>query len=180
MFMDKNKNLHKCFDAFLKGLTYINDVKKEKVTGHPLPYFYDDGQKVSQGRVLLVGDAGHLIDPLTGEGVYYALRSGMLAARAIVESKEQGAPPSEHYQASVRLQIFENLKWALQFARFVNRFTRLCYRTLKRYPELGDFYVQVLEGKETYQGFVTRVKERVKDLLRGRLSEKIKRAMART
>jgi hypothetical protein len=45
---------------------------------------------------------------------------------------------------------------------------------------LGDFYLQVLKGRETYQGFVTRVKERMRDLLKGRLSEKIKRAMART
>jgi hypothetical protein len=45
---------------------------------------------------------------------------------------------------------------------------------------LGAFYLQVLEGRETYQGFVTKVKEGMKDLLKGRLSEKIKRAMART
>jgi hypothetical protein len=45
---------------------------------------------------------------------------------------------------------------------------------------LGEFYLQVLEGKETYQGFVTKVKTRMKDLLKGRLSDKIKEAMART
>jgi hypothetical protein len=50
---------------------------------------------------------------------------------------------------------------------------------MKRYPELADLYLQVLEGRETYQGFVARVKERMKDLLKGRLSEKIKKAMAR-
>jgi hypothetical protein len=56
----------------------------------------------------------------------------------------------------------------------------LAYRTLKRYPELADLYLQVLEGEETYQDFITRVKKRMRDLLKGRLSEKIKRAMART
>jgi hypothetical protein len=56
----------------------------------------------------------------------------------------------------------------------------LAYQALKRYPELGDLYLQVLEGKETYQGFVTGVKERMKDLLKGRLSDKIRKAMART
>jgi hypothetical protein len=50
---------------------------------------------------------------------------------------------------------------------------------MKRYPELADLYLQVLEGRETYQGFVARVKERMKDLLKGQLSEKIKKAMAR-
>jgi len=181
MFIDVGKtNLHQCFINFLNGLSYINKGEAGKVMGHPLPSFYDEGQRVSQGRVLLVGDAGYLIDPLTGEGIYYAIRSGMLAGEAILQSKEKGIFPSDLYQTAVCDGIFENLKWALLFARFVNRFNKLSYQTLKNYPELGNLYLQVLEGRETYQGFVTRVKERVKDLLRGRLSEKIKRAMART
>jgi flavin-dependent dehydrogenase len=120
-----------------------------------------------------------MIDPLTGEGIYYALRSGMLAAEAIIQSKKRGISSSELYQTSVHVHIFENLKWALNLSRVVFRFTKLAYRTLQRSPGLGDFYLQVLEGKETYQGFMVKVKERMKDLLKGRLSEKIKRVMPR-
>lgn len=36
------------------------------------------------GRVLLVGDAASLINPLTGEGIFYAVRSGWLAGAAAV------------------------------------------------------------------------------------------------
>jgi flavin-dependent dehydrogenase len=32
---------------------------------------------------MLVGDAGHLVDPLLGEGIYYAIRSGQLAAKSV-------------------------------------------------------------------------------------------------
>ncbi|MCL5962207.1 MAG: NAD(P)/FAD-dependent oxidoreductase, partial [Chloroflexi bacterium] len=47
----------------------------------------------SQGHVLLVGDAAGLINPLTGEGVSYALRSGQIAAEAILDglSKSGGS-----------------------------------------------------------------------------------------
>ncbi len=179
MFFDAGKrNLLRCFTDFLNGLSYINKGKERKVMGHPLPSFYDEGQRVSQGRVLLVGDAGSLIDPLTGEGIFYAIRSGMLAAEAILGSKENGILPSDLYETAVRGTIFENLKWALFFARFVNRFNKLSYQTLQRYPELGNLYLQVLEGRETYKGFVERVKQRVKDFFKGQLSDKIKRAMA--
>jgi flavin-dependent dehydrogenase len=119
------------------------------------------------------------MDPLQGEGIYYAIRSGMLAAEAIIQSKEKEVSPSELYQKAIQVCISENLKWALYFSRFVFRFTKLAYRALKSYPELADLYLQVLEGRETYQGFVTRVKERMKDLLKGRLSEKIRKAMAK-
>jgi geranylgeranyl reductase family protein len=178
MFRETKKmNPRQYFKSFLKGLNYISEGKTGKVIGHLLSSFYDEKQKVSQGRFLLVGDAAHLMDPLQGEGIYYAVRSGMLAAEAILEWKREGIAPSDSYQKAVRLDICENLKWALTLSHFVFRFTKLAYRTLKRYPELGEIYIQVLEGKETYQGFVMKVKERMKDLLKGKLSEKIRRAM---
>ena len=181
MFRETKKiNPRQYFNDFVKGLDYIPKGKTGKVMGHLLPSFYDENQKVSQGRILLVGDAAHLMDPLQGEGIYYAIRSGMLAAKAIMEWKKEGIAPSDFYQRAVYYDICGNLKWALTFSRFVFRFTKLAYRTLKRYPDLGEFYLQVLEGKENYQGFVTRVKTRMKDLLKGRLSDKIKKAMART
>jgi hypothetical protein len=51
----------------------------------------------------------------------------------------------------------------------------LAYQTFKHYPELGYIYIQVLEGKETYQGFVARAKERARDLLKGKVREKIRK-----
>jgi geranylgeranyl reductase family protein len=179
MFIDPGKTkLDQCLIHFLNGLSYIKEGETGRAIGHPLPSFYDEGQRVSQGGILLVGDAGSMIDPLTGEGIYYAIRSGMLAADAILQSREKGILPSDLYQTAVRLNIFENLKWALLFARFVNRFNKLSYQTLRHYPELGTLYLQVLEGRETYQGFVAGVKQRMKNLLKGRFSDKIKRAMA--
>jgi geranylgeranyl reductase family protein len=180
MFRETKKtNTRQCYKSFLKGLDYIPEGKTGKVMGHSLPSFYDEKQKVSQGRILLVGDAAHLMDPLQGEGIYYAIRSGMLAGEAIAESKKEGNIPSDFYQRAVHDEICRNLKWAFILSRFAFRFTKLAYRTLKRYPEMGEFYLQTLEGRETYQGFVTSVKATIKEFLKGQLSEELKRAMAR-
>jgi geranylgeranyl reductase family protein len=180
MFRETKKmNPRQYLKGFLKGLTYVPEGKMERLRGHLLPSFYDEWQKVSQGKILLVGDAAHLMDPLQGEGIYYAVRSGMLAAEAIIESMGKGISPSKLYQERVHLHISQNLKWALSFSRFVFRFTKLAYRTLRHYPELSTLYLRVLEGTETYQGFVSGVKGRIKDFMKGRLSEKISKAMAK-
>ena len=41
------------------------------------------------GRVLLAGDAASLINPLTGEGIFYAVLSGALAGQAAVRGRRR-------------------------------------------------------------------------------------------
>jgi flavin-dependent dehydrogenase len=43
------------------------------------------GATPASGRVLLVGDAAGLVDPLSGDGMYEAFVSGKLAAEAILD-----------------------------------------------------------------------------------------------
>jgi len=44
---------------------------------------------VPRGRVLLVGDAAGLVDPLTGEGIHSAIVSGQAAAAAVLSNKPE-------------------------------------------------------------------------------------------
>ena len=59
----------------------------------------------------LVGDAAAWVDPITGEGLYYALRSGDLLAQALVAGK-----PRE-YPARVRKAFSADLEFATRIAR---------------------------------------------------------------
>jgi flavin-dependent dehydrogenase len=52
------------------------------------------------GRVLLVGDALSLINPITGEGIYYAVLSGLLAGRAAVSGVPDAAAAYRHALAA--------------------------------------------------------------------------------
>ncbi len=51
--------------------------------GHPIP-IYTRREKVSSARSLLAGDAAGLADPLSGEGIRFAIKSGRLAAESIL------------------------------------------------------------------------------------------------
>jgi len=50
--------------------------------GHPIVYCYRPGHLTSPGRIV-IGEAGRMTHPATGEGIYHAMHTGMLAADAI-------------------------------------------------------------------------------------------------
>ncbi len=59
-------------------------------------------QPVARGRILLVGDAASLVNPVSGEGIYYAIRSGLDAGRAAVRDPARAA---SHYRTAMRRQF---------------------------------------------------------------------------
>lgn len=83
----KLKNARRIFRAFLQrhfrdrleGATQVGKWK-----GHPIVYTYRTGKLWSPGRVV-VGEAGRMTHPATGEGIYQGMRSGMFAAEALAE-----------------------------------------------------------------------------------------------
>jgi hypothetical protein len=59
--------------------------------GHPIP-IYTRREKVASSRTLLVGDAAGMVDPLSGEGIRFAIKSGRLAAESILSGHPEGYP----------------------------------------------------------------------------------------
>ncbi|SBT51887.1 geranylgeranyl reductase family protein [Micromonospora auratinigra] len=60
-----------------------------------------------RGRVLLAGDALSLINPFTGEGIFYALRSGALAGAAAAGSPDRAA---QRYADDLRRRLGTHLR----------------------------------------------------------------------
>lgn len=61
-----------------------------RVRGHHLP-FGTFARHLVWDRCLLLGDAAGFINPLTGEGIEFALESGMLAAEALIAAERAGS-----------------------------------------------------------------------------------------
>ncbi len=61
--------------------------------------------KIPDTRIFLVGDAGGFVDPLTGEGIYFAIVSGQAAAEAVEAALHTGIPAHLRFQqATERLR----------------------------------------------------------------------------
>ena len=63
------------FEVFLKNR--FGHVPPAKIKGHFIP-FGDFRRSPGKGNILLCGDAAGLVEPITGEGIAFAMLSGFL------------------------------------------------------------------------------------------------------
>ncbi|GAA0845290.1 NAD(P)/FAD-dependent oxidoreductase [Streptosporangium amethystogenes subsp. fukuiense] len=100
------------------------------------------------GRVMLAGDAAGLINPLTGEGIYYALVSGRLAGEAAVRA---AADPLPAYRRELRKALGRHLRTTdvLALAAQSPGFIDAAIDTAARRKEVFDLLVDVGLGAGT-------------------------------
>jgi geranylgeranyl reductase family protein len=113
----------------------------------------DEEQPAGDGWMLL-GDAAGLVDPITREGIFFALRSGLLAAQALATTS-----PARTYDASVRDELHEELRRAarLKAGFYRPRFTRLLIDALKQSDAIRNVMVDLVAGRQPYRGLKRRL-----------------------
>ena len=163
------------FQRFVREEKGLAGFEVPPPSGHPLPlYCSRDASRSSslvRHRALLVGDAGHLVDPLFGEGIYYAVRSGQMAAASVLANFHDHRHSLLDYELSVIREIYSEFRVASRVARIVYTFPRLCHRLMHRYQEVINLYYEVLQGRETYPTFFRKAKGVVKASFRELLRE---------
>src|SRR5439155_11682240 len=81
----KDVSAQRLFDAFALMLAdwgVSEDTAEGKVLSGPLPMGMNR-QPLAQPGMLVIGDAGGLVNPFNGEGISYALESGKLGAELV-------------------------------------------------------------------------------------------------
>lgn len=108
-------------------------------------------EKLARGRTLLVGDAAGLVDPVTAEGISYAIRSGQLAAAALVEGDLDVSRVSRRYDSLLQSSILGELKAARFLANFLYNYPRLRNWIFRRKGKrLTEFVADVAMGERSY------------------------------
>jgi len=86
-------------------------------------------------NLLFIGDAARVVEPFTGEGIYYALRSGELAADAItkiIRGKDRRSALQEFARACA--EMYRGRLW-------INRLARAAVL----WPRVGSFFVHAAQ-----------------------------------
>lgn len=150
------------FKDFVKKKKILEGLNIDNIYGWIIPYFYDSGQKIANRRVLAVGDAAHLVDPFLGEGIYYAIRSGQLAAKVITEKIGTTDIDVTPYNEMIVKELYPELIAAAKLGNLIYNYPRMWYRILQGHPSIIEKYYAVIRGKDTYDGFYTDLISRIK------------------
>jgi len=88
-----------------------------------------------RGRVWLVGDSAHVMEPFTGEGMSFALATGLLAAESATPALESDrfAPALADYARRHR-SLYARGAWVNSFARWILGEPQRLTRLLRRVP----------------------------------------------
>ena len=106
----------------------------------------------ARGCVFVCGDAAGLVDPVTCEGISFALQSGALVARAIAASNGDVAEARILYDASLRREIVSELRLARVLAEVLYRRIALRNWLFRRLGTRScEAMIDVITGARTYR-----------------------------
>jgi len=113
-----------------------------------------DALELAGPRWALVGDAAGLVDPITREGIYFALASGQWIADALMADN-----PAPGYISQVRDEAIAELARAarLKAGFFKPAFTGLMMRALQESAAIRGVMADLVAGRQSYAGLRSRL-----------------------
>ena len=158
-FWGRTGKLRALLHEFLHALDIPTDRGEFRIRGHPVPL---GGVKrvLHKERLILAGDAASIAEPMTGEGIFYAVRSGKMAADAVCEALQADQPDLSSYTNAIDLEITRDLAYARRLSALLYRFPRLCFHFFVGSPIVQRGVADVLYGsssfRELYRGLLKR------------------------
>lgn len=120
---DFKKNAKKYLDEFLNRPGINEKLSKGKIIkreSHLIP-MSGPLNKLTADRVTLAGDAGGFAYPGTGEGIYYAIKSGRIAAEVIIQALEERRYDSRFLEDLYTRKLEKNGLLSLRDVDFIEK-----------------------------------------------------------
>jgi geranylgeranyl reductase family protein len=122
------------------------------------------GNRVSGDGWMAVGDAAGLVDPITSEGIYYAVRSADLAASVLLDGQVASEDRAAHYRQALRGDFAPDLEAGSRLAQrfFLGRFlaapvTDRMVQFTRRSEHFKVIMQDLFSGQQSYRGLKSRL-----------------------
>lgn len=122
----------------------------------------------------LVGDAAGVVDPFTAEGIYYAIKSGKMAAEEIAGAFERGSCDLTDYTRRINREINSDFRWAWGVTQIFYRAPRLMYRIFSKSANAQRAAIDIVGGPGSYRTTLLRFASKMPAMARdvGKLRER--------
>jgi geranylgeranyl reductase family protein len=134
----------------------LGSVHKQDIRGHLMP-LKKASTPLTYNRVLLVGDAAGVIDPLTGEGMYYGIKSAYLATTSILRFIEGEIADLAEYDSAVNSELMPELITARTIQKLNSLTPRLFFHFLEENDRFWKAFCGLLRGERTYLSLKNRL-----------------------
>ncbi len=144
----------------------VSPFKLQGVCGHLLPLFSEPLPLFTK-RIILVGDAAGFVDAFSGQGICYALESGLLAAQAsinVTKNKQNHNVAFANFSKRIRRRFGEELRVSREVAQLVHghlyggfRAVRFLKCTTRAIFDLGSGKIDYYRMKRNPIAFLSRL-----------------------
>ncbi len=150
-----NPQMTQTFLDFLKTL-FNKTFDKSAIKGHYIPF---GCYKKIPGRdnIFLCGDAAGLVDPITGEGIAFALKSGKFAGQAIIEASGNH---SSKKAIEIYMQKYQTITDEINRASYLRWFLfpqiseSIFVKTFPLTDTIPKKYIDLISGDITYSEYI--------------------------
>lgn len=146
---DKTK-IKELLYQYIKDLNITQDMESINVKGALLP-FGGSVDIFGKGNAILLGDAAGLVSPLSGEGIAYALESGIIAANCSINFFEKKTSLVENYTKSISHLAKEINDYALTLQKKVygsnfrrKLFVKMCANNTELMNMVGKIFIHII------------------------------------
>ena len=163
------REIRPALERFLASHPDLREAKLLLQRGHLIPLAGGRSQ-IRRGPVLLAGDAAALADPLTAEGISYALASGWQAGTTVLAALARGEEALPAYERYVRRDLLGDLRYARLVATLCYRFPYAVVSFAASRSSLRDTHTAAVAGVGSYRSLVLLMARRAPTLLRAVLT----------
>lgn len=140
-----------------RWLSYLGiETLDAKLAGHIIPHRISK-KPISSKRALLIGDAAGLTNFLTGEGIFFALKSAEIAADHIKKYFNGDKWSIRDYEISINKEIMPEIIASYNLSSIFNHFSYVIFKLIKKYNYPWDLFCRVMRGDKTF----VEIKERL-------------------
>ena len=140
--------LRQHLERFIAAYASLRQPLRLECQGYVIP-LQNRRQLYQRGRVWLLGDAAGLAEALFGEGIYFALKSATIAAKAIAADGLRAE--SALYSRLLRRELLPELRAAAWMARLIYRFPKLAFSHLVLNQQVNHDFAGLISGQVGYR-----------------------------